>query len=455
MDDITITAPPNVVRQVAADALDILETWGFAPNPEKSKLLCKDISAVQPQLIMIGDAANGARLARTNQFEVCGDDKSFIVLGGNITSNYQAYNARQSDRNQRFFNCIKSVHLHTQIAFTIARLCGLPRCKFYASVTPPEHSMAVLTKFQNDLIKYMEYLFGFTIPEIPLHQQFGMGLPDYVSKAEALFLASKNAALFNTRPTQVSLVTGLGTDPEADFGPVWTEHLLAQHQADWMFYWPRGAQQHLTSAEFCLALSIRCRAITDFQRASIKHLSCNCRTGSRQLEDVIQHAIVCPRNHYTPALRHEKVKHAIANCLRQFGFSVTVEPNYFVYEGSQIMRRPDIAVHLEGYEDVVTDLVIVKQEGQLGVNAAKAAEEKNKIHKSAVSRAGAKFFPFAMEVHGHRDKSCTQFFDALNQHIQPHEKWRFRNHFFTTVSAALAHTRVRAILSTCQLFDHT
>jgi hypothetical protein len=249
---------------------------------------------------------------------------------------------------------------------------------------------------------------------------------------------------------EVSLVTGLRPYQREVEDDLWTAHLRAQHQADWIFYTPRGMKNHMSSAEFCIAMAIRCRSITDYQREQTKHLSCGCgETFTERIEDVVQHSLVCKCNRFTPAHRHNIVKYAMANVIRSFGFQVTIEPHFYVYE-SGIQRRPDLTVHVQGYQDIATDLVIVKQEGRVGANAERAAAEKIKIHKKAVERSGHIFIPYAMEVHGHRTKQCAEFVDAIGHHLSRPEYYRFLTRFNVTVSSALAQARVKATLSSCQ-----
>jgi hypothetical protein len=441
MDDLTVTCQPDVARQVAHKIVEVLRKWCFKPNPEKSKILCKNANAIGQANGDAGDAA----VDETSEMQICDDSQMFIVLGGNVTSSYQEFNEKQLVKHERFFECMRKVPIHSQVAFTIARLCAAPRCKYYASVTPPEHSIDTLTVFQRNLVELVERVLEFKIPEPALHQRFGIGLPDYVSNAEALYKASYDHAILRTELRQVSLVTNLHPDSDDE----WTAHLLAQSSAEWMYYVPRGQFNHLTSSEFNIAMAIRCRAISDAQRNRIQHMSCNCGFRCKEPEDVLQHSIECTNNDYTLTHRHSAVKHALARAIRDFGLHVTVEPGFYKY-ANDLHQRPDVTVHL-AMQPLTTDVVICQQEDHVGQHAKEWARRKRRTHDAAVSQYGHRFVPFALETHGHRDSSCYDFIDKIARTLQPYQRWHFKTHVTSPVSTALARARVNAVLSTKQI----
>ena len=193
-------------------------------------------------------AQDDAESDNSSKMKVCGGEESFVVLGGNISSEYKQYNEKQTNRNKAFFKNISKVPIHSQVFFTLMRLCGGPRIKYYCSVTPPEHSKTVATEFQHEMIRLLEEKLDFKIPQEALHERLGVGIPDYISNIGHLYTASKNLLLMSSRlcgegPARVSLVTCFSSSSESSLDEIWTAHFAAQSQAEWMFHSSVGSHQ--------------------------------------------------------------------------------------------------------------------------------------------------------------------------------------------------------------------
>lgn len=456
MDDLTITTDKESAHRVASVAVQVLAQWGFTANITKSKILCMAAPPNAPTHVAADTAAP--------RFDVRDDSRSFVVLGGNITNSYAEYNANQSARNARFFDCVKNVPMHPQIAFTIARLCGGPRMKFYASVTPPQHSRDTVATFQHQLIDYIQspQVLNFVVPGDVLHERFGTGIPDYINGAERLYVASMNNATHTgVLMPQVELVYNNAAVAAAS-----TARLESQQNAQWMCYVPSTSDCHMAVLEFQIAMAIRCGTLPTHILHRMTSTSCNCNnrftwSSSDGHAALIDHVLRCPSAaEYHAANRHTSLKSAVASVLREFGWSVQNEPNYYDYSpplpassqppaGAETLRhahqRPDLTV-LAG-KCIATDFVVSCQQGKLGAHAAAAAEIKKRTHTSAVERMQHTFIPFAVETHGHLDKSATQFINEVMSALPSYVQFHFRIRMLHAVSTALAKARVKSILT--------
>jgi phage tail tape-measure protein len=89
-------------------------------------------------------------------------------------------------------------------------------------------------------------------------------------------------------------------------------------------------------------------------------------------------------------------------------------------------------------------VTIVATGERVGDAAAAAAKQKMESHSRAVAALGHVFVPFAMEVHGHLDKSCYELMKQLRNFL-PDYRWRaFTFDFLHAVSTALAAARAVA-----------
>jgi hypothetical protein len=308
----------------------------------------------------------------------------------------------------------------------------------------------VLQKFQSDLVAFMQDTLDFTIPKEVMHERFGVGLPDYVNNAEWLFNTSVNNALHGNERVKVSLVNCMLSGLDS----IWTAHLPAQSVAEWLFYAPEGTPHHLSSADFSLAFALRCRSITKTQQNRIGSLVCSCGVTTKTIQDVAMHAIECSKTGFGATARHGLVQAAMINIAKRYGIKPDREPAYYNY-ADFTASRPDITFHLNDGRSIATDIVVCKQDAEVGKHAHWWANEKQKKHGKAVTDQGHLFIPFALEAHGHRDISCTLLIRHIANSLQPHQRRTFEREFLLAVSTALAKARVNAVLSTSQNVPRT
>jgi hypothetical protein len=227
-----------------------------------------------------------------------------------------------------------------------------------------------------------------------------------------------------------------------------TAHLKAQHSAEWMFYLSKDNENQLRPRDFRIAMAIRCRTLPRDIRDRFARLRCNCGHTPVTIEDTIDHSLVCSSNCFTAATRHSEVKNAIAKVLADYGVARTVEPGFYNYADRRA-HRPDITAHAN--PPVAIDITIVQQNGEVGDNAAASARQKIQQHQLAVTSAGHRFIPFALEAHGHVDDTASNFITHVQQSLRPHLKWDFKRDLLHAVSTALARSRAWAIYGMPQL----
>ena len=162
-------------------------------------------------------------------------------------------------------------------------------------------------------------------------------------------------------------------------------------------------------------------------------------------EKLIDHALCCSLTGFTPAIRHNLVKHELAKILRRYNFPVTVEPTHYIhlYEDG-IAHRPDLLV----WSPVPTacDIVITQQDKIPGNSSRAAAKDKIKSHNVAVRKLGHTFFPFALEAHGHEHSSVQAFVKSVMQFRPAYEEHEIMRDIRTGVSVALARARMHSVL---------
>ena len=385
-------------------------------------------------------------LAATDKVIVQGPNEMFVVLGANVSDNFDEYNTKQSKRLCGFFDVLDKIELHPQLAFTLARICGFVKARYYASVTPPEFSESVLAAFVKRTVRYMEKLFRFDIQDKEFcHHYCGMGIPDYNSARLALYHDARNGALRAVQVMQMSLVKRTSTGSMA-------AHLAAQHHAPWLAYQPRGHDMRLAPADFRFAMAIRCRTLPRDMHNPDVNILCVCGKSLETEGDIIDHALTCKQTGYTTAMRHTALKSAVGVILRRYGISVTMEPTYYSkhYEDG-IKHRPDLVAWTN--IPVATDFTIVQQKTAPGNAASRAAEEKNKCHKHVAVKCGHMFVPFVLEAHGFMHPSCTQFTREVSQQLPHYAATEMLHEMITAVSTTLARARVHAVAAIVQARD--
>jgi len=417
MDDLTIACDPLIADNVAAETERIMNLLGFHANMAKSACICNDPTF----------SASVLPTRRMSQ--------SFEMLGGNISANHDEYCHDQLQRIESFFDLFNKCDLHTQLKWTILRLCGFPRLIFFASVTPTDISASVLQTFATRVRHLAEDIINAPIADEYLHDVNAAGFPDYVSHAAEIFDNARTASLSRaTKVTEVKLVTNSLTSAS----------LMSQYSAHYLFYSRDTAASHMPDHVFQMALAIRMRTLP--LRVSSLPKKCKCGALCRDAGEVIEHCLRCDRmSYYTHTSRHNDVRDAIASVVRSYGISVSSEPKFYSgFYDSTSERRPDLTFHT--YPKITTDVTIVATGEKVGDAAREAAIKKNELHSSAVMKLGHIFMPFAMEVHGHLDSSCIDLMNALRRYV-PDYRWQaFTFDFLHAVSSSLAAARAMSVL---------
>lgn len=416
MDDLTVAVDKSEADEVARNCIAVMRRVGFIPNRDKSACICKDPSFASMEM------------------PTAAHDSGFEMLGGNITSNYGEYNLEQAGRIHAFFRAFDRCELHPQLQWTILRLCGFPKLRFYASITPPEFSTEVLLMFQDLVAKKAEQIIDAPIHPSLLHDTHGAGFPDYVSNAEKLYANAKAASIAGAKVPEVGLVTN------APF----PASLRAQYNGHYLFYSRNTAASHIPDHIFRMALAIRMNTLPKCCGTLPK--VCRCGVHCPTAEKVIDHALRCDQmTYYTHTNRHNDVRDAIAQVVRSYGITVSSEPKFYsgFYEGPA-EQRPDLTFHT--VPKISTDVTIVSSSEEVGDASRNAADHKCKTHAAATAALGHIFMPFAMEVHGHLDKSCYDLMKKLREYVPDHLNRDFTFDFLHAVSSSLAAARATAVL---------
>lgn len=279
----------------------------------------------------------------------------------------------------------------------------------------------------------MNEICGAEVPELFVIDRLGAGMIPYTERREALYTASKMAALNDTAKPAVELLNSTSNFP-----------LRGQHDSPWMFY--KNDELYLTHAEFRVALCIRLRVLPKDTTLYIgTPRMCRCGELCTTQPELIEHAMACHKfSDVSPTMRHTMVVDALCDVARRHGITVSKEPRCFTYS-SEAIRRPDIIFHTP--KRIVTDVTIVGQGIEVGVEASRAADEKNKIHKAAVEKANMLFYPFAMEQYGHMDKAANSMLEAIASQLPRHFHYSFVRDARHAVGTALAKARVLTLMS--------
>jgi hypothetical protein len=112
-------------------ALEIMKEEGFEPNTAKSAMIARPPLPEHRPIIPMKSA-----------------EEEFVMLGVNITQNFDAFNTRIRIKVSKFFDLVDDLRLHPEAVHKILHFCGSPKLLFYASTTPVESSGDILRFFQ-------------------------------------------------------------------------------------------------------------------------------------------------------------------------------------------------------------------------------------------------------------------------------------------------------------------
>jgi hypothetical protein len=385
------------------------------------------------------------------------------MLGASITANCSELARLKEEKFAKFFDKLITCPIHPQLQWTILRLCGVPKLKYWVSVMPPQQSLPLATKFQAMLKDAAESVVDAQIPESVLYVAEGAGFVDFAGTAKDEY----------DRSTQLTKDKGR-TD-----GSVLRAKNSILHAADprarmdlYLFF---GAAKfvRLTPSQFQVALCLRLGVLPRWLHPPERRIDLRCACSvtnsarGRMLtpEAFVKHALMCKSfAKYQPATRHNDLRDAMAAVARSYGFTVVVEPNFYVYLGSdtrsgrrdgvgdvddaevRIANRPDITFALDGLR-CATDVAITYPIDDSGGSAAHIAQQKHAKHDVAVARMGDQFIPFVVETDGRRDPCCKRLVDKLATVVLPHMRREFVFQFWSAVSCELARGRAKAVMS--------
>ena len=426
MDDMTITAPPDIAIAVMHDIVALLEQYGFVVNCSKSAAICKT------PIVARDDAAS--------PFEIVDPTQPFKMLGANITNNYTEMNHDLERRILNFFDSLDALDVHPEIKHTILHLCGKPKLIYFCETTPPQHSRHVVDLFERRAKRSFAHLIGVgdvsEISDDALYNIRGADMPRYSTNSDQLYTNALTVARSGIRapPARLASTQGATTFPETSYDRCWSHYLHA------------ALHEQLPPAIYTTALAIRVNVIPDGIRQPLP-TRCNCTVICRTHAEVIAHAIHCESmSRITYAVRHTFVKSALSSTARRYGITVTNEPGFYVYGDGSIRHRPDLTFHVYG-DTVATDITIVTPVDDAGTAAHHAADAKTTHHAAAVRASHHDFIPFALETNGHLDKRCFHLVDKIARHVPQYERHWFARDMIGAASSAVAQYRAQALLN--------
>lgn len=417
MDDLTICVGHEDANRVTQITIDAFNQLGLKINESKSKILC---------------SVEGAY-----DLPHCTHDQEFIILGANVASSdvsFQAFIKRLIKRQADYFKLFDETPLHPQIKATLLRICGHPRILYHCATTPPKHMKRVAEFFDDTVIRLYQHMIdpsGHTkIPKHIVHDESGLGVPNYAGNLHDLFGAFERMSLEDDpRVPSVSLTTNqldtTTTGPQLD--------------SQWMFY---DTASTLTPNQFSTALAIRLNVLP--RHNWLINYKCNCGYAyTADDRDSIDHVLLCDRS--TPfghTHRHNLVRDAIISTARYYGVTTSKEPTCFSYNSGH-NQRPDALFHTEPLP-IATDVSLVSG-FPAGEEIAAAEEKKIKTHKTATTAGGAQFTPFVMATRGTLGPKASSFITSLTKAVQPFLKKSFERRLRHAVANAAAKGRSDAL----------
>ena len=467
---------------------------------------CEWLQARSADLVISQDALDATVDMQENV--VC-ENEDFVVLGANISDNYDKYNATQSKRFTRFYELLDMLPLHPQVAFTLMRISAFAKPRYYASVNPPQYTTLAdgpLYAFKTAAINALESNLHINVKNSDyVHLASGLGVPNYsTANVVRLYEESRNAATLSLPMQETELVNQLSTGQEEAARPqdaaeataapapsttdtngnaldgvnlsellqmsdedqrvhatiisnqkneemqYTREHRLAQSNALWLLCQPRG--HGLLPHEFRFAMAIRCGTLPlDILESQRRPQSCSCHADISTPIRLIRHALCCKRCSYQPTHRHHHLNDAIRRVLSAYGISCMSEPRmfspYYTDSLQGIQRRPDLTVFVGG-QSITTDFSVVQQAGSRpGIAAAIAAVHKRQHHRPAVTKGGSTFIAFTAEAHGITAGCVDTFIEQVSQHLPQHEAAELRRELLLATSISLCRARIQSVMS--------
>ena len=443
MDDVTIVLGSGQAEEAACMARIVKEEFAKVSMQVN---LQSDKSAAMVQ-------GTVGRVITEDGYTLQDPTHPFVVLGAELSNNITSFVSAQRERHTRFFEGLKRMHIHPAVLFTILRICGNPRLIYLCSVMPPEEEMQQLVKeFDRNALQVLNgpSLLNGSIKraDTPLvYDTSGTGFTEYAKVHEQLYsTAAMCASHERTRPPPVELAQ---TDSNISVQRKAAERSMA---GSWLFW--TDTHNGLSGTEFIQALAIRLGVIRDQVDLPV---TCSCGKTAHEQREFIDHALTCDTfTTYGHVPRHNLVVSALSSTAKTYGIMTVKEPKYYSYESGK-RERPDVI--FEATPPVATDVTIVQSAIMVGVQAKAAAEKKRKKHLKAVNNAGHIFHPFALELMGFADESCSDLINAIadGNAMPSWLRFEFARDMFHSVSTAMARGRaaaVRVAAERCRIAAH-
>ena len=355
-------------------------------------------------------------------------------------------------------------HLSNATKFTLLRLCAFPKVIFYASTTPPEHTVDIIKNFQTALIERVTTLMGvkWTAANLEaIFQRQGCGLPDLVRNSGKLYDDALMRYENNDykRTNSLSDLSGCLAHSSADLASTELRiHLARQNSAAWLFTALRGDKhQALSDNEFSLCLAVRCNALPvrfsfvtedgSGNKINQKFTCPSCRANIDTDQKYIEHLFSsCEDNKPFYTRRHNQLRDQLASVMRSYGVSVETEPTRFSNSYADGRRhRPDLLVHQLSL--AATDFSIANttksndDKSEVQVSALKKRRE----HYDACSKNETTFHPYVVSIHGWLDNRCWRFIQLVASQMQYELRNEFIFNMLQTTSTSLAKSRADMI----------
>ena len=162
-------------------------------------------------------------------------DRPFPILGANVALSAAAakeWEELMIGKQMRYFAQLSAAHLHSQIEFTLLKICATPRIQYACSVHPPDQTGNLTRTFDEEVVKRIEWLLDPTgntkCSHDMVHSRHGLGIPHYSTHRHELFAGYQQMTVNNAWDhPRVSLIN---CDTPA------TAKEAAQVDAQWLFY---------------------------------------------------------------------------------------------------------------------------------------------------------------------------------------------------------------------------
>lgn len=418
MDDITVCCMDQNSTEAANVVIRALNQIKLKVNEAKSKILSME--------------------SYVSSIPVLQHDAPFIILGANVAQSESAidiFEKKMMEKQQKYFSYLNEVPLHSQVEFTLLKICGAPRILYTCEVQHPDEIANLTLAFDKNIKQRLEWLIDpsgeVNLTTDQIHSVEGLGFPAYTQNRTTLFSTTQHMALTDDlEPVRVPLTySNPNTVSEA------------QVDSQWLFFEQRN---HMTPAQFSTALSIRLNTLPT--RLNLQSRKCNCgHLYSQQHMETIEHILRCDQaTPCTHTVRHNQVRDSIIDTARNYGLTVSKEPTCLTYDNGR-RQRPDILCHTAP-QGVVTDVTLIHSDADIP-----AAEiSKTKIHATATSKINCTFIPFVMKTRGTIGSKAEQFIRTLAKAVIPNLQRAFIRDLHHSVATAAAQGRAQALTLAAQ-----